>query len=268
MVELIIPEDTQQETKLLGEEVAVRLKKTAVYSEDVAGFIGNGHFIREIAYACHVVGVLSRTMPLEKAIFLVDAITKHFLIRPMGIFQLIDFVGLDIVDNVARVMTRFLQPEVSFRQYLIKKMIDLKKIGGQNLDGSQKPGFFEYAKGPTHVYQFGKMTYAPLDSSWEEELQPFLDVIKERNLSWKRLKAVPDKKEILTSYFIDLFYDRSLSGEIAQGFLNNSYAIAQNLVRGEVAFDFESVELVLMLGFFHLYGPQFPYHCRGERWVL
>ena len=91
LAELVIPKKSDPATKALVEDISKRLKRQTVFSEDIAGFIGNGYLIREIAYACHQVRVLIETRPLKQAIYLVDQMTKHFLIRPMGIFQLADF---------------------------------------------------------------------------------------------------------------------------------------------------------------------------------
>ena len=64
-----------------------------VPSNDVAGFIGNGHFMRDILYATREVEKLQKEFGFVEAIYAMNRISQDYLIRPMGIFQLIDYVG-------------------------------------------------------------------------------------------------------------------------------------------------------------------------------
>ena len=96
LVEVILPKDSDQHLRALTQEIGKRLGKTLVFSKDVAGFIGNGHFLREISFACEKVNEIARTHPLTEAIFIVNKVTQEYLLRPMGIFQLLDYVGLDV----------------------------------------------------------------------------------------------------------------------------------------------------------------------------
>lgn len=105
LVELIHAETTSAEVIQAAESLVKKLDKSAVYSQDVAGFIGNGHFVREIAFACEKVRTLEETLSRAKAISLVNHITEEALIRPMGIFQLVDYVGVDVCLRVAEIMS-------------------------------------------------------------------------------------------------------------------------------------------------------------------
>jgi len=101
------------------EELARELGKTPVISKDVAGFIGNGVFIREVLFSLKLLDKME--MPLPEAIATLDLITRVFLFRPMGIFQLVHYVGIDVVANIFKVMRRFLD-DPSFDPELLKKL--------------------------------------------------------------------------------------------------------------------------------------------------
>ena len=101
LIEVIALEENAQK---LAQELAQRLEKTTVLSGDIAGFIGNGHFIREVHFACRLVGELSNKLPQEEAVHFVNQITQAFLLRPMGIFQLVDYVGVDICSHIMEIM--------------------------------------------------------------------------------------------------------------------------------------------------------------------
>lgn len=60
LVELIPARTTDPELTALAHEIARRLGKTVVLSRDVAGFIGNGHFIRDALHAISEVEWLCR----------------------------------------------------------------------------------------------------------------------------------------------------------------------------------------------------------------
>jgi 3-hydroxyacyl-CoA dehydrogenase len=63
----------------------------------------------------------------------VNKISQDFLIRPMGIFQLVDYVGLDVCQCIMRVMNERL-PGAGLNSSFIDKLISLKIFGGQNAD--------------------------------------------------------------------------------------------------------------------------------------
>ncbi|MBI9063758.1 MAG: 3-hydroxyacyl-CoA dehydrogenase family protein, partial [Marinilabiliaceae bacterium] len=88
------------------------MKKIMVPSNDVAGFIGNGFFMREILYAGQLVNRLMPELYLTDAITAVDIITRDLLVRPMGIFQLIDYVGIDVCHFILEVMAYYLDKEM------------------------------------------------------------------------------------------------------------------------------------------------------------
>jgi 3-hydroxyacyl-CoA dehydrogenase len=257
LLELIIPIGTNEETKNVAEDIAKRLNKIVVYSADVAGFIGNGHFIREVSKACKMAEEKQRNTSLSEIIWHLDLVTRDFLIRPMGIFQLADYVGLDVIQHIARIMSKY-QPGHDFKISLIDAMLAADIKGGQHGDGGQKDGIFAYQKGvPIKVYDLKQQKYVSLNPSMEVKLPAV-------QYSWKFLGKDKEKKEKLRHYFANLFGDRSIAGRLAIQFLENSRAIAHYLVESKVANSISDVDTVLQNGFFHLYGVDDPWKVNGE----
>ena len=131
---------------------AKNLRKTVVRSRDRAGFIGNGHFMRDLLHAIGEVERLAAKMPFAEAIYTVNRVSQDFLVRPMGIFQLIDYVGLDVCQCILGVMDARL-PGQGLHSPLIDRLLAAGVKGGQHHDGSQKDGFLRYEQGkPIGVY--------------------------------------------------------------------------------------------------------------------
>lgn len=254
LIELIIPKETEPLLIKLAQEIAQRMKKTVVFSHDVAGFIGNGHFIREINFACQLVERLSSSYSRERAIYLVNQATQNFLLRPMGIFQLLDYVGLDVCVRIAKIMSTYLSGR-NFDIHLIDEMVSKKVFGGQYPDGTQKDGFFQYEKGnPVAVYDLSHACYLPFtQGNWVEECKKLLGSVP-LGLSWKSLTKDPQRQQKISQYFQQLSQEHSLGAELAIEFLQQSKKIAQLLINEGVTDRIEEVNQVLRLGFYHLYG--------------
>ncbi len=234
LLELIVPSDTPDTLAL---EIARDLGKTVVRSADVAGFIGNGHFVREILFACEKVG--------KHSIETINRASQEWLIRPMGIFQLLDYVGIDVAQKILRVMDRCIEGE-TFHSDLIDEMLNAGIRGGQHSDGSQRDGFFRYEKGKcVAVYEQGK--YRPLKGTTSP--------LPESHYPWKVLSKDPEREEKLAVYFQDLATAKGEEAALARELLAHSEAIGRQLVTTGVAQDDEAVNQILMLGFYHLYGP-------------
>lgn len=257
LVEIIAPSSTEPKLLTIADELGKRLNKTLIYSRDVAGFIGNGHFIREVIFACKQVKELMQTKGLSssKAIYLINRITQDYLLRPMGIFQLVDYVGIDICQNIAKVMSAYL-PDSSLQDDLIDNMVASGIVGGQFPDGSQKNGFFQYEhlaiKG---VFSLDDKKYHALtEGSHQIEVDALLNKWPHEPLSWKSLQADHDKKSKIDKFLQNLFDSNTLATNLAKDFAVNSKKIVQQLVHNGIAENSEDVDTVLKNGFFHLYG--------------
>lgn len=247
LLEIIPAEGNAESFVQMADELAKRLGKIVVYSKDVAAFIGNGHFVREINEALNEVEALQSSHSQVEAICMVDQITRILLIRPMGIFQLFDYVGVDVLHRVMQIMNRYLG--LTFNQGLMDQMVAAGRIGGQHPDGSQKDGFFQY-KGHAidKVYSLEKQDYVDLPGD-------LIGEIPEGHLPWKTMGKNKLRDELLKTYFRNLFELKTPQAQLASQHLLKSRDIARELVADGVARSIEDVNTVIMNGFYHLYGP-------------
>lgn len=254
LVELITIAENPAEMVEFAGLFAKNLRKTVVPSNDVAGFIGNGHFMRDALFGIQEAQRLSKEMPLHEAIYLVDRITRDFLMRPMGIFQLIDYVGLDVVQFILRVMQPHMNGE-ALHSSLLDEFVLAGVKGGQFSDGSQKDGFFNYAKGkPVSVYSQEQNSYVSL-ADFSAQADNWAGEVPSSVLPWKNLVKLGDKDNFLQTYFKALGAMQTKGAALAMGYFLNSRSIALKLVSDGVARSKEDVNTVLLTGFFHAYGP-------------
>ncbi|PIP27011.1 MAG: 3-hydroxybutyryl-CoA dehydrogenase, partial [Candidatus Moranbacteria bacterium CG23_combo_of_CG06-09_8_20_14_all_39_10] len=143
LVELILTNNTTQEVVDFAHQYAKNLRKVVVLSNDIAGFIGNGHFMRDALHGIKEAEELAaeNEFPLYKAIYMVNKVTQDYLVRPMGIFQLIDYVGVDVVKFILNVMDPFVKDE-DLHSDLLDKLMLQGVTGGQLSSGAQKDGIF------------------------------------------------------------------------------------------------------------------------------
>ena len=193
-------------------------------------------------------------MPLHEAIYCIDRVTRDFLSRPMGIFQLIDYVGLDVVQFILRVMQPHMAGE-SLHSSLLDELVLSGVMGGQFSDGSQKNGFLKYEKGrPVAVIDKPTGYYIEMDT-FRETSDAWLGEVPAEILPWKTLVRVVEKDKILEPAFKALQVAAANGAGLAVAYALNSRAIARKLVSDGVAHSEKDVNTVLLTGFFHAYGP-------------
>lgn len=255
LVEVIAAGTTVSELKKIGEDLGMRLGKRLVPANDVSGFIGNGHFIRDGLYALKKVDELKGKFRFPGAMYIMNKVTQEFLIRPMGIFQLIDYVGIDVFQCILKVMRTHLN-DATLRSKLVDKMVKLKVTGGQYADGTQKDGFLKYEKNrPVGVYNIRSMDYFIINDRWKKSIDARVGGLPEGYAPWKALLMNPKKEDALKNHFDTLKHMDTLGAELAIDFLKKSKAIGQKLVSDSVADSPELVNEVLTNGFYWLYGP-------------
>jgi 3-hydroxyacyl-CoA dehydrogenase len=254
LVELIQAGTTLPELAEFAGQYAKKLRKTVVASSDVAGFIGNGHFMRDALFAIAEAERLGRDGGFVDGVYMVNKVSQEFLIRPMGIFQLVDYVGLDVCRFILGVMNERL-PGRGLHSPLVDRLVEMGISGGQFADGSQKDGFLKYERGrPAGVFDPEAGAYVPLAevaARCDERLGP----LPASSKPWKGVIAMTDKARYLDAYFRELRGLTTLGAELAVSCGRSAKKIGLGLVKDGVARRDEDVNTVMLTGFYHAYGP-------------
>lgn len=228
------------------------LGKVMVPANDIAGFIGNGFFMRDLLFGIEKLNELKKQFSFPEAVLMVDTITRDFMLRPMGIFQLMDYVGIDVCSFILNVMDKYL--DESLHSELLINLLKKQITGGQNSDGSQKPGFFTYFKGKIEtVYNFDKGHYEPADELQQKVLSHLGDLPE--NLSWKSLARNRDKQNLMQGFFAKMKQSHTPGAKLTMEYMQQMQTIGKNLVAQGVTDSHEHVNTVMITGFHHLYGP-------------
>lgn len=264
LVEVITAPETDPALVKLAHDLGPVFEKILVPSNDVAGFIGNGHFIREGLFALDQAVELAKGRPEVEAFYVLNRATQEFLIRPMGIFQLLDYVGWDVFRMILKVMGENL-PGETFRHDLADRLFNAGIRGGQSGSGEQKDGIFKYEKNKmAAVFDPVSAAYIPLSDPRFKAAADWLGPLPAGHLPWNAMSKAKDKTEKLGDYFAALGLmnqmgpagdSRQEGAKLARAFLDHSRRVAAHLVGSGVAASPEDVKKVLMNGFYHLYGP-------------
>ncbi len=256
LVEMITTGNTKEDVKEFALAYAKNLRKVIVPSNDHAGFIGNGHFMRDALHGLQEAEALAadKDIPLYKAIYMINKITQDYLVRPMGIFQLIDYVGIDVVSFIMSVMNPYHEDE-EIQHHLLDKMLEQGVKGGQYSSGDQKDGFLKYKGGKVFaVWDIHKQEYVELEK-FKDECDEMLGDLPESNVAWKSTLRMKNKEEVLKAFFDDLKKLDTLGAKLAVKYGRRSKEIGEQLVNSKVARNIDDVNTVMLTGFFHAYGP-------------
>jgi len=132
LVEVIPGEKTSKEvTDMTLDYVRSVNKQAVVCRKDVPGFIINRLFIPMVHEACFVKDRTGAT--LEE----IDSAVKFKLGFPMGIFELADFTGMDVIHK-ATVEMHLRDKKVINPHPLVEKMFEEKKLGQKSGEGYYK----------------------------------------------------------------------------------------------------------------------------------
>jgi 3-hydroxyacyl-CoA dehydrogenase len=253
LVEIIRAQGTLPEVEAFAQQYAKSLRKVVVPSHDKAGFIGNGHFMRDILHADSEVEKLGKEFSFVEAVYAINRISQDFLVRPMGIFQLIDYVGVDVCSFIMSVMNPYL-PDENLHSDLLDRLLAQGIKGGQYSDGSQKDGILKYEKGrPVAIYNIETKEYTSI-STFQAKVDEKLGIMPAPP-AWKAVVGSKVKDEMLRSYFSQLKEVTSPGAELAKAYAYRSCAIGLHLVSSGVAMNENDVNTVMLTGFFHAYGP-------------
>jgi 3-hydroxyacyl-CoA dehydrogenase len=256
LLELITTRNTKPEVVELGTALAKRLRKKVFPANDIAGFIGNGHFMRDILHATAEVKRLAGEMSEVEAVYVMNRVSQDFLVRPMGIFQLIDYVGVDVCRFIMGVMTKHIEGE-TLKDDLLDRMAEAGVMGGQFASGAQKDGILKYEKGrPAGAYDLSKGDYRLFsEGDWTKKLDEKLGALPTGHAPWRALLMDPKKGDKLAAYFQSLATSDTFGAALAGAYLVRSQEIGQKLLADGVANSEDDVNGVLVNGFYHLYGP-------------
>ena len=132
LVEVIPGEKTSKEIVDLTLDYVKSVKKEPVICrKDVPGFIINRLFIPMVHEACYMMDRTGATITE------IDSAVKFKLGFPMGIFELADFTGMDVIHK-ATVEMYLRDKKVIFPHPTIEKMFDAKKLGQKSGEGFYK----------------------------------------------------------------------------------------------------------------------------------
>ena len=256
LVEIIYPQEgINNKIKEVVTTLEKKFSKNLVVSKDIAGFIGNGYFVRELLFAFKKVKELQHSFTLPEAFYLVNKVYHEFLIRPMGIFQLVDYVGLDVCHQICRVMEQFI-PTESFEDSLLDTFIELGVIGGQDSSGFQKSGIFQYqGQEIVGIYDIASKSYLEIEKSWKQRLDETLGVHPQGMMPWKIFRRESDIRSKLRFYFSQLAKSREEGSLMGYEFLLNYHNIGKKLLDQGLTKEASSVDQILRDGFAQLYGP-------------
>lgn len=254
LVEVIAGEETLPELATFADHLVQRLQKVKVPANDKAGFIGNGHFMRDALFGIELAEKLTIEYSFARAVYLINTVTQKFLIRPMGIFQLIDYVGVDVVQLILKVMNPH-YPSEKLHSSLVDELNNAGIKGGQNPDGSQKNGFLQYEEWKiTGFYEPAEKKYLPVEEI-KTELDAILGNLPEEMEPWKNLIKDPEKENKISGIFKNMRTMDTLGARLAMDYGLRSKQIGMQLVEEGVASSEKDVNTVLLTGFFHAYGP-------------
>ena len=256
LVELIKTDNIKEEVVDFAMQYAKNLKKVVVPSNDFAGFIGNGHFMRDGLHGIKEAGTLAKEkgLPLHQAIYMVNKVTQDYLVRPMGIFQLMDYVGIDVMQFILNVMNPFNESE-DLHSNLLDKFMEQGVKGGQYSSGAQKDGFLKYEGGkPVAVWDADKKEYVEI-AKFKDECDKMLGTLPETAVPWKATLRMKNKDEVLSKFYNDVKSKDTLGAVMAVKYGKRSKEIGEKLVSDNVANNADDVNTVMLTGFYHAYGP-------------
>lgn len=136
LVEIIRGYSTTDEVTKTIMELAVKLGKVPVEVNDYPGFVANRILIPMINEAIHTLheGVAGVTE--------IDTVMKLGMAHPMGPLQLADFIGLDVVLAITKVLYKGYGNPKYAACPLLANMVTAGKLGRKSGEG-----FYEYTKG-------------------------------------------------------------------------------------------------------------------------
>ncbi len=254
LVEVIRSKHTTDDVYEFALQYAKNLKKVVVPSNDYAGFIGNGHFMRDALHGINEAERLTAELGYVQAVYAINKVSQDYLVRPMGIFQLIDYVGVEVCKYIMGVMNPYLENE-DLHSALLDKMVSQGVMGGQYASGAQKDGFLKYDKGrPVAIWDVEKQEYVAIEG-FAADVDAWLGAAPAKLQPWKSVNFSKAKNQILEETFAEMNTMTTHGAILAKAYNKRSNEIGNLLVSSNVAANAEDVNTVMLTGFYHAYGP-------------
>ena len=255
LVEVIRSKHTKDEVYDFAMTYAKRLRKVVVPSNDFAGFIGNGHFMRDALYGIQEAERLAADMGgFVQGVYAINKVTQDYLIRPMGIFQLIDYVGVEVCSYIMSVMNPYLENE-DLHSNILDQMVEQGVKGGQYSSGAQKDGFLKYEKGrPVAIWDLNKKEYVDI-AGFAAEIDAMLGEMPASMKPWKSVNFSSKRDAIIEDIFAEMNGMDTLGVKLAKAYNRRSNEIGNLLYDSKVANSTDDVNKVMLTGFYHAYGP-------------
>ena len=132
LVEIVRGPHTSEETLRTAIEIAKRMgKEIVIVNKDIPGFIVNRLLSRLIEQACYMVEEEGYSIQA------IDSATKYRAGLPMGVFELLDFTGIDIVASIFSEMS-----SRGFRARICRSIAE--KVEKKELGMKSGRGFYTY----------------------------------------------------------------------------------------------------------------------------
>ncbi|WP_439183873.1 3-hydroxyacyl-CoA dehydrogenase family protein [Carboxylicivirga taeanensis] len=257
LIEVVELKDGHPELSKIVDGFARHMNKLIVPSFDVAGFVGNGFFMREILFAERMYNDLRKELGAQQALLITDKVSHELMMRPMGIFQLVDYVGIDVCVLIMKVMNTYLDEEIA--SPLLSGLLEKGVRGGQHHDGSQKAGLFSYEKGrPVELYDLDADKYIPIEAP-ALEADKYLSV-QTKVYSWNQLNRSKYREQHLKETFEQLAQEDSRGTQLLKTYMTAMKTLGLQLKEDGVTASTDYVNAVMMNGFYHLYGPVNDYN--------
>jgi 3-hydroxyacyl-CoA dehydrogenase len=254
LVELITTSNTNPIMVDFAYAYSKGLGKIIVPSNDIAGFIGNGHFMRDGLYGINEAKALTNKYSWPEAVYMINKITQDYLVRPMGIFQLMDYVGIDVMQYILKVMNPYM-PEENLHSEILDEFISLNIKGGQMSSGAQKDGFLKYEKGKAVAAFDPKSKNYVSFEIFSAKCDADLGEMPNGHLPWKTAVRNKNKENVFSAFFTNMKASVTLGSKIALKYGANANKIGLKLVSDKVAANTNDVNTVMLTGFFHAFGP-------------
>ncbi|OYT16274.1 MAG: hypothetical protein B7C24_08600 [Bacteroidetes bacterium 4572_77] len=255
LVELITTDKTLPEVTEFAMSYAKALRKVVVPARDIAGFIGNGHFMRDGLHGINeAIALTKEGYSFAEAVYMINKVSQDYLIRPMGIFQLMDYVGIDVMKFIMAVMNPYMENE-NVHSSVVDQFNDLGIKGGQMSSGAQKDGFLKYEKGrPVAAFDPEKKDYVAF-ADFADKCNAALGELPQGYMPWKKAVRNKKKEEVFAAFFKNMKEANNLGSKLGYRYGGRSNEIGEALVADGVAANTDHVNTVMLTGFFHAFGP-------------